>query len=304
MPMRLNRLVFCVWLTLLLLILAGPLWVTHWFSSRTELFELAKETSWSTRSDWNAVRDPKRLTFAPETRLSRSQLRLIGGFEGLDRLSIGGLNDSDLELLQGLRGLQSLILTEASISDQGLKYISKYLCLWELRITEATNRKALGGSITLTGMSHLGTLTGLRILNINSQQLTDDNIAPLANCISLEALDLASSNIHGIGLKHLRSLTQLRDLRLDGCTISDDSGFRSLQHNAALRLIWLRNCGQPDEPILALANVPQLERLYLNGSKVTDFAITRLHSVHPELWISDPSGRPWSPGKTEAQTSP
>ncbi len=243
-----NRMVFCVWLVLFLLILGVPLWVTHWFSSRTELFELAKETSWSTRSDWNAVRDPKRLTFAPETRLSRSQLRLIGGFEGLARLSIGGLNDSDLEMLQGLRGLQSLTLTEASISDRGLESIGEYLSLRELRITEATGRKAVSDSITLTGMSHLGSLAGLRILAIRSRQLTDDNIAPLAGCISLEALDLASRNIHGSGLSHLRPLTQLRDLRLVDCTMNDDSGLRSLQYNTALRLVWLQritlSCGR------------------------------------------------------------
>jgi|GEM_PF-6952950 len=261
-----NHVAFGVWFLFLLLIVATPLRVTHWFSSRTKLFELANDISWSNGGDWNAVQDPKHLTFAPETRLSRSQLRLIGGFDELDRLSIGGLTDTDLAVLQRLRGLRSLTLTETSISDEGLKTISEFASLRELRITEATDSKAESREITLAGMSHLGSLNGLRILAIDSEQLTDENIAPLAGCSLLEALDLASSNIHGSGLSHLRPLTQLRDLRLDDCTIDDDSGLHSLQHNAALQYIWLRNCGQLDEPIQALADLPKLDRLYLNGS--------------------------------------
>jgi len=304
---RKNRLLFCVYLTLLVAILGCPVWAAHWFSSRTELFQLADDVTYPPADtgflgiDWNAMRNPISLRFSPSTRLSKSQIQMIAGFGGLKSLTIGRLNNADLEVIRGLKALYYLKLMEASISDHGLTSIGENLSLRELRISATTDDQQSGGQLTAAGMTKLASMNSLRILTFTSHLLTDETIAPLGRCISLEALALTSRNIHGDGLRHLQTLSRLFDLRLDGCAIDNSSGLRSLSANAALRQVWLRECGRLDEPIQAIANLTQVERLHLQGSQVTDSAIIQLRTAHPNLQIFDPSGRLWIPGEGKPQ---
>jgi hypothetical protein len=117
--------------------------------------------------------------------------RLKSFFERATVVNLSGTQtaDSDLDVLNQLRGVERLALRNAPISDAGLERI--------------------------------GRLTGLKALDLGGTQVTDQGIAHLAGLRDLEYLYLEHTEIRNAGLTHLERLHHLRTLALTGTEITD-----------------------------------------------------------------------------------
>ncbi len=95
----------------------------------------------------------------------------------LDAQKIPGLqfppfaSDEDLLGLKGLKGLQTLILPGAQVTDDGLAYLKELKGLQELRIGST--------QVTDAGLAHLKELKALRHLVLLQTKVTDAGVAEL-----------------------------------------------------------------------------------------------------------------------------
>jgi len=110
----------------------------------------------------------------------------------------GAATDAGLTRLQGLSGLEYLLLDRTKITDEGLKQVARF--------------------------------KRIRFLHLRGTNVTDAGLAHLKELTELQGLYLDGTRVAGSGLVHLKELKHLFDLRLDN-TLLDDAG---AEHLAAL----------------------------------------------------------------------
>ncbi len=115
------------------------------------------------------------------------------------------LTDEAMRTLSGIRGLQSLSILDALISDAGLAYLVKVPRLKSLALGKA-------GAISPKQ---------------NAFEVTDVGLCQLLALTSLEELELNLAGMTGEGLAYVGTLTKLKRLKLDSPAI-DDRALRSL----------------------------------------------------------------------------
>lgn len=117
-----------------------------------------------------------------------------------------------LESLEELAHLETLIMLDRDIGEEGFSHLAMLSKLEELE---------LSGPIADPSMTGLGALTSLRFLRLAHPQL-DDRAAPqLALLTRLEVLDLGGTAISDEGLSALAGLGSLRTLRLDHTRVTN-----------------------------------------------------------------------------------
>jgi Leucine-rich repeat (LRR) protein len=124
------------------------------------------------------------------------------------------------------------------------------------------------GQDTAQGLVHVGRLTGLRMLHLDSTLVKDGELLLLQGMTDLQELRLNYTGISDAGLAHLKGLTRLQCLSLFGCKVTDEglrhlAGMREL---CSLNLNWTKVTGTG----LIHLNRSSLERLYLYRTPLTD----------------------------------
>lgn len=147
------------------------------------------------------------------------------------------MNDSDLENLKGMEGLDYLDLS--------------------------------GTKVTGPGLRHLVGLTKLTYLVLRSCRIDEEHLQTLQRIPNLRYLDLCGSGISDSGLQHLASLNMLEGLLLQQSLISD-SGLDHLVGLRRLRKLWLSQTSITDAGVARLASLHILEELNLSNTGISD----------------------------------
>ncbi len=184
------------------------------------------------------------------TQIEDEGFEYLAALTKLEHLAIGStrLNGSGLALLKPLPALVSLDLSGIQRVDSGL---------WGLPLTHEN-------------LTRIGQLAQLRRLNLSGATIADRGIdrpgspdaerselrdlSPLAALKNLEALDLSRLPITGESLAPLRGLPRLRGLRLGLAPKIDD------------------------EAAKLLLAMPQLQRVYLSGTRVSPDMMGKLEA--------------------------
>jgi Ran GTPase-activating protein (RanGAP) involved in mRNA processing and transport len=159
--------------------------------------------------------------------------------------------------------LQGFLFHDAS-GFEDLEKLSglKMLDLQDNRITDITLR-------------HLGRLVQLRSLNLGGTGISDDGLQNLVGMTGLEVLDVHNTAIGDTGVRTIVQLASLRSLAMSRTRVTDEglAAFAALPH---LRHLDLAATGVSDTGIASLCAGNQLESLSLSYTKVTDGVLPAL----------------------------
>jgi beta-lactamase regulating signal transducer with metallopeptidase domain/Leucine-rich repeat (LRR) protein len=188
------------------------------------------------------------------------------------------LTDEGLNRLSHLRSLVRLNLSgDLEITDDGMAHLGT--------ITTLKNLSLANAAITDKGLSQLKPLTSLESLvlyNAPQAQVSDAELASLAGCSKLRKLVVTNAKIEGRGLAPFTTLTSLS---LENNPV-DDAGVETLVRNNQLTDLNLSGTKITDKAFSVIAaNLPQLERLNVRKTQLTDAGLealkplTHLHEV-------------------------
>jgi Leucine-rich repeat (LRR) protein len=114
----------------------------------------------------------------------------------------------------------------------------------------------------------LSHLTGLRRVEINVAELTDEQAAPLRKLTNLESLSLVGNALHGSCLTGFTSMTKLKSLDLTFNPLTR-SAFTYISRISSLERVAINQCGVNDSDLAELAKLHNLTHLGINQSSVT-----------------------------------
>jgi hypothetical protein len=201
----------------------------------------------------------------------------------LDLSSNTNLTGAAMKSIASLAKLEKLALVQTRFNDLQFRRLSK---LGELEAVDLRGNME-AGDMTL---GVLGGLPNLRALKHRSSVVTDEGMAELAKCGTLDSLlaqDFAITNASG---PHLAALTNLTSLEIFRCQGFGSEGVLALGPLKKLSRLTLRDLPEVGNPGLAvLADLPALKRLYLHElASVGDAGLAELRGAQGlellDLW--------------------
>ena len=170
------------------------------------------------------------------------------------------VSDDGLALLAPLEDLRRLDLANTSIGESGARALQMFRALEVLDVA--------GTQVTDEGLLGLRFLTELRELNLSGTKVTARGLAALPGLPNLEMLYLDEISLDQESLRLVGSLEFLRELSFAETDLSD-GWLEDLASLHRLETLHLYRIGGVVE-LRALADLPNLRRLSLSGSNVTD----------------------------------
>jgi Leucine-rich repeat (LRR) protein len=181
----------------------------------------------------------------------------------------GGISGSGLQAMAALPGLECLDLRGVpALSDDDISPIARFSGLRELR---------LNGRVTNTGVSRLGRLRELRILDLGLTDVSDAALDTVGSLRSLEDVDLWFTNVTDDGLLKLAPLDALLRLNIADTKVTD-AGMPALAGHARLRRL-IAPTRITDLGLQSITRIASLEELGLSGTKITDSGIAQLRQL-------------------------
>lgn len=164
------------------------------------------------------------------------------------------VNDAGVtKLAIGCRELRSVVLSSCPVTDDAVTSLATN-CVQLTTLSLARCHRVTDAALDALaeGCPHLTTLDLSLSANPNPQGVTDDGVATLATGCPLEVLNLSrNSRVGDVGIRKLAASRQgLRELNVDWCGRITDDAMTALA-----------------------AHCPQLNRLYICGSEVTDYGL-------------------------------
>ena len=219
--------------------------------------------------------------------MSYEKLRGLKNWENesaLDELIIkdcDAITDESMSHLSKLQNLKTLAIGyygyRWTISDNGLKFLSKSPALEVLYIPNAAN-------ITDEGLGHIASIKTLKHLHLfgNMDKITVAGIKRLTALTNLETLQLVDFKlITDVSVEHIASISSLKELDLWGCDLITDVGVDMLARLEKLESLSLKYCDQlTDQSLRSIAKISTLKRLDLEGcEKITSAGITEISKI-------------------------
>ena len=198
-----------------------------------------------------------------------------------------------MEYLQDLASLIILDVSQTSITDAGLRKLTRLTNLEDLRF--GGTKVSDAGVDSLKDMKYLKTIEvwgtrmsdrgfirlleehpSLEDLNFNSCKISDAALERLQSHQALKSLSLSGTQVTDAGLQYLKNLKQLQSLALHDTCISD----QGLAHLKGLPLqeLWLRGTVVTDAGIRGLLDL-KLQALDLDGTQVSDIGLETLRQI-------------------------
>jgi len=185
------------------------------------------------------------------------------------------IDDADLEHLQGLPHLRSVLLNKTPIGEAGLKTLGE--------IETLENIDLRGCATTNEGVAHLAGLSKLRGLRLSSRQAEDTSdlsgatsyvddgaMASIGKLTNLEVLALDNLLVTEAGLAELADLKNLEELYLAGTPIGDEA-LALLDQFPKLRILRIAETNVSDDGLAHLVKLPNLKQLDISRCvSVTD----------------------------------
>lgn len=143
------------------------------------------------------------------------------------------------------------------VTDEWLKRLSGVNTLRRLDLANC----AVQGD----GLQHIGTLTGLRELNLTLTPVKDDALKHIGGLTELRMLGLASTQCNGTGFVHLKALKKLESVNFHFTPLNDD-GLRAIAQVPISGRLWFAHTRFTDEGAASLKNLTQLKRCGLGST--------------------------------------
>lgn len=144
------------------------------------------------------------------------------------------------------------------------------------------------GHVAREDLAALAAMPKLRALNLNSTDITDDDLELVGRLVGLHDLDVSTTDITDAGVLHLRGLSGLRHLRIKETRITD-VGIGHLASMRALETINVRGVDLSDVGLRMLADHPFLTMLVvsdgLSTGRFTEAALADLQRRLPACEI-------------------
>lgn len=142
-------------------------------------------------------------------------------------------------------------------------------------------------------IKRIGSLEGLRELQLTHTGLTDDHLEYLAELKNLQTLYIGnvsnlpkSNRITDDGLVHIKKLTKLRHLSVENTDVSGN-GLTHLQELENLELLHLRRADISNSQVAMIArSFPLLTGLHLGNTAVDEEVIPLLQSMPNLQWVT------------------
>jgi hypothetical protein len=200
--------------------------------------------------------------------LSEKALSYIGEMHDLQVLDLEAtmVQNDWLRHLEHLP-LQSLILSNTQVTDEGMEHIAKISSLRFLVLRDV--------SVGNRGMHYLAVLPELNDLVLGEADVTADGISELARLSSLRSLLVSTVHMTPQYADALSSLKQLTKLELGGCAV-DAAVLAKLQHLTHLKDLRMINTVTSDSDLSALQGFASLERLVIWLANMTDAGLSNI----------------------------
>lgn len=114
------------------------------------------------------------------------------------------------------------------------------------------------------GLKHVGTLKGLREVNLTLTPVNDEALRHLGGLNELRTLGLASTKCTGTGFAHLKSLTKLENVNLHFTPVND-AGLEAISQLPLTGRLWLGHTHFTDAGAMHLAKLTKLKRCGLGS---------------------------------------
>ena len=156
--------------------------------------------------------------------LSDADWQDLDGLAGLEELVLegGGLDDAGAERLATFPALMKLVARHAPLTDAGFASLARCTTLRDLNVPQA--------ACTAEGIAALAALPNLRSLRLGSEQLQGEAVCEAVVALpKLRFLHLVDIEIGDAGLAVLERRPDLWSLYLDGAGVSDEAWGRYFQ---------------------------------------------------------------------------
>ncbi len=199
-----------------------------------------------------AAMDSENVTTTREESFSQQLAHVTAKESATISLENTPITDADLAQISDGCILQVLkVDARSDLSAEGLAHLAKAKDLVHLR---------LATKLDAASAEQIAKLTSLKILNLPSGEISDEDLIKLAKLPRLIQLRIGSGQISDAGIAELSKSHSLLRLHLMGCPITDRS-------------------------IAMLGEMPQLESLYLDEINYSDAAIEQLITKRPMLHL-------------------
>ncbi len=205
------------------------------------------------------------------------------------------VSDAGVQALTTLPQLESLYLASHAVTGESLPTLARMGKIRRLRLAgcdltlkgiqaigqfSGLDELALDGVQTVndTALAGLGSLTKLRVLDLNSTKITGTGFASMAACKNLKSISLRAASITGAGLAVLaRTFPALEGLRMDGglqegAVKSED--FAPLAGLRSLNSLGVGFKGLDDAMVAECANISSLKFLSIGLDGVATSKVT------------------------------
>ena len=170
--------------------------------------------------------------------IDQNILKMISHFEGVKHLCLSGgdIQHTEIHVLQKLRLLESLTLTNLTITDDhfvqickltrlkqiGVKFVDGFTNKSMEGLTNLINLSRIDLSDTLlvndTGIQYLQNLSNMTIILVHGLSITDESLYVISQLEKIKELDLSCcQKITVTGLRQLHKLKHLEKVDLTGC---------------------------------------------------------------------------------------
>jgi len=131
----------------------------------------------------------------------------------------------------------------------------------------------------------LATLPGIERLVLRESPLSDVGFGALARCRPLAHLNVPQAACTAAGVRSLRHIPALRSLRLGSRNVAGREAGAAVAELASLESLHLIDVPLGDDGLAALAGLPGLRNLYVDGAEVSDEAWGRYFQQHPHVHV-------------------
>ena len=221
------------------------------------------------------------------------------------------VTDSGMTLLSRSRSLNYVMISEMAITDEGVASLAKLPLLRALNVYSAepddefsSYHDSAQTKVTDLGLEHLGQCSQLMSLNIHGAKVSTSGLQKLfTRCPDLRYLAISKSTVELGALEVASRLKNLQTIRITGKMLDDriasqisklpnlrqiegilQIGNEGVEKLASLpHLESLQFFGNADDSCMqALSNLSKLKELSIDGSRITDDGLAKLHGF-PQL---------------------
>ncbi len=203
------------------------------------------------------------------SRVSNAALQLLSGRDDITDVEIRSVSDGGTQLVEQISrvvGLGSLSMLDADINPEQLGVLSQLRHLETLKWT--------GKSPLADRTQGIAKIHSLRELWLDHSGISDAGLLKLNSLVNLQRLYLGQNAVH-TGLAVLTDLVSLCDVSLTNTNAGDDT-MVALSGLPALERLFLDGCRISERGLVLLANCPRLVYLVIGGAEVTGPGIQAL----------------------------